>query len=231
MKNNATDLSSLTLIFSTITIIVFSFFIFQAIKNGLASIQLLNVNYFLQDLSLSNSKQIKEKLTKAQNSLDKIQFLFPKETYYYHLQAKIDRWQVWISGNLTKNNNQKVKYWYQLALLTQPNNSFLWLGLAKTDLAYIKTIDSLLSIKQANYYAPSDHLIQTHTVLWVMPLWQQLTSVQQQILIMQIRLLAKKNKFKPIALRLKALIKQVSYQIIICAQLPRTKNVQWMCHD
>jgi len=103
--------------------------------------------------------------------------------------------------------------------------------LAKTDQAQTKQMHTLIAMKQASYYAPSDHIILSNSVLWTLPQWQQLKPQQKQSTIEQLKQLLKHRKTdQQLMKQLKIQIQTTGQAAIICSKLPRNNKFKHICY-
>lgn len=200
---------------------VLCLFTIQAAQKSIAAIQLTNAGHFLQNASLAN-------IEKALSALQKVQQLTPDDPAYHHLSANAKHWQTLLEE---KTNIHSAQQHYRLGLKAQPDNPFLWSGLAKTDLAWPKAAASLNAMEYASHYAPSDHNILSNTVFWIIPQWQHLNRQQQQRAIEQLTTLVSKRETKhKTQKQLNQLIKESGQRTVICSKLPRTENFKNICY-
>ncbi|MCP3848616.1 MAG: hypothetical protein GY694_00050, partial [Gammaproteobacteria bacterium] len=173
-----------------ILIPMFCLFIYQATRNSLASVQLNNAHYFLEQqtqqwFNQRQNRTEKHLLAKTQKALSTVRNLVPQNPDYNNLMANLIIWGAFIEPKKTHSLEQAQKH-YLLALEVQPNNPYLWAGLAKTSRSSQTKIDALNAMKQASHYAPTERAILKQAVFWKLPIWNQLTSQQQDELIKQL---------------------------------------------
>ncbi len=160
-------------------------FVYQATKASIADVQLSNAYYFLTNLNTKNKEVAQIWIDKARKALSSAGQLTPRNPDYHNLLANLKIWEARI--DTTKEHSlQQAKKHYLLALQAQPNNPFLWSGLAITDRAAQPENYSLNAINRSYYYAPTDPLIQKQLVFWKLPRWSQLNAQQQKETINQL---------------------------------------------
>ncbi len=217
-----------TKIIPILLIPLLALFTYQAGKNILAAVQLSNAGYLLQQENITQDVQ-----QKIQKALTKVKSLTPDDPSYYDLQANLYLWE---AINTDTQNNQKkqnfinqAKKYYKLGLKEQPNNPFLWTGLAQTDLN-TPNDTTFTAISQANYFAPSDHRIQKKIIQWKLSLWTQLSKQQQNKAIEQLKLLISSPETNAQTRKqLSQYIKNSNYKALICSKLPRTQKFKQIC--
>ena len=197
-----------------------SLFLYQAAKSTLATSQLDNAYYLLEQQN-QTKQPFKDKnlIIKIQNALTTAGKLTPNNPEYHNLSANLKIWQTLITQTPDNHTMELAKKHYHLALKEQPNNPYLWSGLAKTDRASQKKLHSLKAMAQASHYAPNDISIQKQTVFWKLPIWNQLNHQQQKETINQLNILISNNKTRS---QFKALLNKNNQKKIICSKLEKT---------
>jgi len=221
-----------TKIIPILLIPLLALFTYQAGKNTLAAVQLSNAGYLLQQEHITQNVQ-----QKIQKALTTVKRLTPDDPSYYDLQANLYLWKAVNTeaqyNQLKYELSEQAKKYYILGLKNQPNNPFLWTGLAQTDLN-TPNDNTFAAISRANYFAPSDHRIQNKIIQWKLSLWTQLNKQQQNKTIEQIKLLVSSHKTKTknnikTKKQLSQYIKNSSYKALICSKLPRTQEFKHIC--
>ncbi len=146
---------------------------YQATKASIAAVQLNNAYYFLGQISqqyfqkdqskTQNHKSVKTLLKSTQKALSTVGKLTPDDPDYHNLSANLKIWEALINPTQKLVQGkilQQAKKHYLIALKEQPNNPFLWSGLAKTDSSGSPDKYTLNAIKQASHYAPHEKHIQ-----------------------------------------------------------------------
>ena len=160
-------------------------FVYQATKASIADVQLNNAYFFLTSLNTDNKAVTQNQIDKTRKALSSAGQLTPRNPDYHNLLANLKIWEA-RTGEKKEYLLQQAKNHYLLALQVQPNNPFLWSGLAKTDRSAQPRNYSLNAINRSYHYAPTDPIIQKQLVFWKLPRWSHLNTQQQKETINQL---------------------------------------------
>ncbi len=194
-------------------------FVYQAAKDSMAAVQLGNAYYFLKNLNTENKETTLKWIKKTEKALLTVKQLTPRNPYYHNLLANLKIWEARID-TAKKNALHQAKKHYLNALQDQPNNPFLWSGLAKTDRAAQPEKYSLDAINRSYQYAPTDQLILKQVVFWELPRWSQLDTQQQKETLNQLSLfIANQKTSKKTRQQLNYLLTNSHQKNTICSKL------------